>query len=231
MGYLLLEGGAEFGGRMRDPDLRAIELAGGFDVPLRIIPTAAAPDRNHIRAGNNGIKWFKSLSARDVISLPLIDKTSANDEEIINSLRAARLIYLLGGFTGYLGETLKDSMAWTAALDAYENGGVIAGSSAGAMVMCEYYFDPGSGKVAKGLNLVPNSLVLPHHNTFGKNWAPKLTKEIPNVTLLGIDEQTGMLNDGDDNSWNVYGAGEVVLYRGGQVETYTAGETFSILSF
>ena len=31
MGYLLLEGGAEFGGRMRDPDLKAIELAGGFD--------------------------------------------------------------------------------------------------------------------------------------------------------------------------------------------------------
>ena len=29
MGYLLLEGGAEFGGGMRDPDLKAIELAGG----------------------------------------------------------------------------------------------------------------------------------------------------------------------------------------------------------
>ena len=44
MGYLLLEGGAEFGGRMREPDLKAIELAGGFDAPIRIIPTAAAPD-------------------------------------------------------------------------------------------------------------------------------------------------------------------------------------------
>ncbi len=48
MGYLLLEGGAEFCGRMRDPDLRAIELAGGFDAPLRIIPTAAAPDDRSI---------------------------------------------------------------------------------------------------------------------------------------------------------------------------------------
>jgi len=27
MGHLLLEGGAEFGGRMREPDLKAIELA------------------------------------------------------------------------------------------------------------------------------------------------------------------------------------------------------------
>jgi cyanophycinase len=228
MGYLLLEGGAEFGGRMRDPDLRAIELAGGFNTSLRIIPTAAAPDQNHVHAGNNGIRWFQSLSARDVISLPLIDKTSANDENVVQQLRDAKLIYLLGGFTHYLGQTLKDSLAWNAAMDAYKNGTVIAGSSAGAMVMCEFYYDPYEGRIHEGLNLVPNSLVLPHHNTFGKKWAPKLTKEIPSVTLLGIDEQTGMLNDGDDDTWNVYGAGEVVLYRNGRVETYNAGESFSI---
>jgi cyanophycinase len=63
MGYLVLEGGAEFGGRMRDPDLRAIELAGGFDAPLRILPTAAAPDHNHVNAGNNGVRWFQGLGA------------------------------------------------------------------------------------------------------------------------------------------------------------------------
>ena len=230
MGYLLLEGGAEFGGRMRDPDLRAIELAGGFFTPLRIVPTAAAPDRNHVNAGNNGVRWFRGLGARDVISVPLIDKASANNEEIAKSLREAKLIYLLGGFTHYLGQTLKGSLAWNAALDAYRNGAVIAGSSAGAMVMCQFYYDPGSRKVVEGLNLVPNSLVLPHHDTFGKNWAPRLMKEIPNVILLGIDEQTGMMDEGENNSWNVYGAGEVILYRDGKVEKYKAGDVFSIMS-
>jgi cyanophycinase len=226
MGYLVLEGGVEFGGRMRDPDLRAIELAGGFDAPLRIIPTAAAPDNNHRRAGGNGVRWFQGLGARDVVSLPLIDKASADDEAIVDSLRAAKLIYLLGGFTHYLGQTLKDSLAWQVVIMAHQNGAVIAGSSAGAMVMCQYYYDPGSGKVVEGLNLVPNSLVLPHHNTFGKNWAQRLTKDIPNVTLLGIDEQTGMIDDGENNSWTVYGHGRVTLYRGGQVEMYKGGETF-----
>lgn len=228
MGYLVLEGGAEFGGRMRDPDLRAIELAGGFDAPLRIIPTAAAPDDNYLRAGGNGIRWFQGLGARDVVSVLLIDKASANDEEIATELRSAKLIYLLGGFTHYLGQTLKDSLAWRAVEEAYNNGAVIAGTSAGAMVMCEFYYDPSSGKVHEGLNLVPNSLVLPHHNTFGKNWAPKLTMEIPNVTLLGIDERTGMIDDSEDNAWNVYGAGEVVLYRGGNMERYKAGKSFSV---
>ena len=227
MGYLLLEGGAEFGGGMRDPDLQAIKLAGGFNVPIRIIPTAAAPDDNYRRAGNNGVRWFQGLGARDVTSLRLIDKASANDGEIADSLRNAKLIYLLGGFTHYLGQTLKDSLAWSAVVEAYQNGAVIAGSSAGAMVMCEFYYDPSAGKIVEGLNLVSNSLVLPHHNTFGRNWAPRLTKEIPNVTLIGIDEETGMIDDGDNNSWTVYGAGEVVLYRKGQTESYKKGRTFS----
>jgi hypothetical protein len=42
MGYLLLAGGAEFGGRMSEPDLRAIELAGSR-------PSAADHARSHAR--------------------------------------------------------------------------------------------------------------------------------------------------------------------------------------
>ena len=226
MGYLLLEGGAEFGGQMRDPDLKAIELAGGFDAPVRIIPTAAAPDNNHQRAGNNGIRWFQSLGAKDVGSLPLIDKASANDDSIAKSLREAKLIYMLGGFTGYLGETLKGSAAWQAVLEAYATGAIVAGSSAGAMVMCEFYYDPSRGQLIEGLNLVPNSLVLPHHNTFGKSWASRLL-EISQVTLVGIDEQTGMIDDGP-GTWTVYGVGSVTLYRNQKVEIYPTGRSFSV---
>jgi cyanophycinase len=226
MGYLLLEGGAEFGGSMRDPDRKAIELAGGFDAPICIIPTAAAPDHNHQRAGNNGIRWFQSLGAKNVVSLPLIDKVSANDEGIVSSLREAKLVYMLGGFTGYLGETLKDSAAWNAMLEVYQNGAVIAGSSAGAMVMCEFYYDPSQGQVVEGLNLVPNSIVLPHHNTFGKSWASRLL-EISQVTLLGIDEYTGMLNE-TGQTWTVYGSGSMTLYRNDRIETYPTGKTFSL---
>jgi cyanophycinase len=226
MGYLLLEGGAEFGGRMRDPDLKAIELAGGFDAPIRIIPTAAAPDHNDQRAGNNGIRWFERLGAKDVISLPLVDKVSANDENLATSLREAKLIYMLGGFTGYLGETLKGSAAWNAVLEAYGQGAVVAGSSAGAMVMCEFYYDPSQGKVVDGLSLVPHSIVMPHYNTFGKNWASRLL-EISQVTLIGIDEYTGMLND-NSQTWTVYGAGSVSLYRNDDIETYEAGKSFSV---
>lgn len=225
MGTLLLEGGAEFGGAMREPDLRAIELAGGTHVSIRIIPTAAAPDKNHLRAGNNGIRWFRSLGATNVEPVLLINQESADDFEIAGTLRAARLIYMLGGFTHYLAQTLKDSMAWDSVLGAYKDGAVIAGSSAGAMVMCEYYFDPGSGKVEQGLNLVPNACVLPHHNTFGKNWADKLKALLPGVTLLGIDEYTGMLTGGA--AWQVLGGGAVTVYDGEGMSVYERGQRFS----
>jgi len=225
MGYLLLEGGAEFGGAMREPDLRAIELAGGLDAPIRIIPTAAAPDNNHVRAGNNGIRWFRSLGATDVTSLPLIDRESANDSQIIDSLHNSKLIYMLGGFTHYLGQTFLGSQAWEAALEAYRNGAVIAGSSAGAMVMCEHYYDPGRGKVERGLNLVSNACVLPHHNTFGKNWAGKLKELLPGVTLLGIDEHTGMLTD--DGEWIMEGSGMITVYDGDDIHVYERRQRFS----
>lgn len=213
---------------MREPDLKAIELAGGFDAPIRIIPTAAAPDNNHQRAGSRGITWFQSLGARDVLSVPLLSKIRAEDQKIAQSLREARLIYLLGGFTHYLGQTLQGSLAWQAVLEAYKNGAVIAGSSAGAMVLCEYYYDPGPGRIHEGLGLVSNSLVLPHHNTFGKNWAPRLLVKIPDVTLIGIDEQTGMINSSGTDTWTVHGRGTVSLYASGELSTLGRNETFSL---
>ena len=227
MGNLLLEGGAEFGGQMREPDLRAMEWAGGFDAPIAILPTAAAPDHNHKRAGNNGIRWFQSLGAKHVFTVDVIDSTSANDPTLAASLRTSKLIYLLGGFPRHLGETLANSLCWSAVLEAHVGGAVIAGSSAGAMVMCEHYYDPYEKKLLRGLNLVPNACVLPHHNNFGKAWAGQLRQILPEAILIGIDECTGMVS-GADGKWEVKGSGEVTLYRSESTVGYGRGETFSL---
>lgn len=224
-GFLLLQGGSEFGGRMSAADLHAVELAGGFDAPVCIIPTAAAPDNNHKRAGNNGVRWFQSLGAKNVFTVDVIDSASANDPVLANLIRNSRLIYLPGGFPRHLGETLANSLCWQAALAAYEQGAVLAGSSAGAMVLCEQYYDPYEKKLLRGLNLISNACVLPHHNNFGKAWAAQLTKALPNAALVGIDERTGMIND-SSGAWQVYGAGNVTIYQSKQIEIYTPGKSF-----
>ncbi len=226
-GYILLEGGAEFGGGMAGPDLRAIELAGGVDAPICIIPTAAAPDNNHQRAGQNGVRWFRGLGAMRVTLLPLIDQASANQPSIATALHAARLIYLLGGFPDYLGKTLAGSLSWQAILEAFQNGAVVGGSSAGAMVLCQHYYDPYTQVLVEGLNLLPESCVIPHHNTIGKSWASLLSTKLPGVTLIGIDEQTGMINDAAAGQWNVYGRGAVTLYGDGETRVYHPGNVFS----
>lgn len=223
---ILLAGGAEFQPGMDAADRRAIELAGGLAAPIRVIPTAAAPDNNHARAGANAVRWFRSLGARDVASLPLTDAASAADPAVVAELRAARLIYLLGGFPRHLGESLAGSPAWAAAREAHAAGAVLAGSSAGAMVLCAHYWDPYAGELLPGLGLVPAACVLPHHNGFGASWAPRLAPRLPGVALLGIDERTGVICS-DGSQWQVYGPGAATVYNNGQATVYGPGAVFT----
>ena len=41
--------------------------------------------------------------------------------------------------------------------------------------------------------------------------------------MLGIDEETGIINDALNGGWTVYGSGKVVLYHQGKVHSYAAG--------
>lgn len=213
---------------MAAPDLRAIELAGGFDARISIIPAAAAPDNNHERAGQNGVRWFESLGADNVTVLPLIDRNSADDRSLAEALKKSRLIYLPGGFPHHLGQSLAGSLAWLAMLDAWKQGAVIAGSSAGAMVLCSHYFNPQDGRIVEGLGLLPASCVLPHHDTYGKKWAPRLLSELPDTLLIGIDEETGMLGVAEDGTWRVYGKGLVTLYNNKEVRSLASATTFKL---
>jgi cyanophycinase len=213
VGFVLLEGGNEFKAGMSTADKRAIAASGGRAASIRIIPAAAAPDNNDLRAGANGVDWFRSLGATDVRSLPVIDRATADRPDHAGELETARFIFILGGFTRYLAETLADSRTWEAMKTAHRTGAVIGGSSAGAMVLCESYFDPISETVLQGLNLLAGVCVLPHHDTFGKSWARPLGKLLPGTILIGIDEETGMLNDGPAGEWTVYGKGAVTVYK------------------
>jgi cyanophycinase len=226
-GYILLEGGAEFGGQMAAPDRRALELAGGLQAPVNIIPAAAAPDHNDRHAGATGARWFKQLGATRVAVVPLTDLASANRPEVATALGEGGLIYMLGGFPRHLGESLAGSLSWQAMLAAYEAGAVVGGSSAGAMVLGQHYFDPYANVVVAGLNLAPRTCIVPHHNRFGRTWIARLSDQLPEIWLIGIDEQTGLLDDGPNHTWNVYGQGSATLYRGGQARTYWPGDTFS----
>ena len=228
MGILLLEGGCEFQGKMADPDKKALALAGGKNAKIRIIPTAAAPNNNTERTGNNAIKWFRALGAGDIICVPIIDRKTADDPKLSAELKQANLIYIPGGFPGYLENTLNKSRCLDAIWSAYHRGAVIAGSSAGAMVLCEWYFDPQDKKIKPGWGIQKNVILIPHHDTFGGSWNSKYFKNLPDVLPVGIDEQTGMLNEMNHGQWTVYGKGGITLYRPTFTDYYRSGQTFRL---
>ncbi|MGD9251413.1 MAG: Type 1 glutamine amidotransferase-like domain-containing protein [Desulfobacterales bacterium] len=227
-GHLLLAGGAEFGGQMAAPDRKALAAAGGPEAPVAIIPAAAAPDHNAERAGHKAVRWFQSLGAGQVEALPLVDRASADEPAIAARLRRARLIYLLGGFPAHLAESLRESLSWRALREAYRNGAVIAGSSAGAMVLGRRYYDPFQSVVKPGLDLIGPIGVIPHHAAFGQRWVAILKTALPSVLLMGIDEETGALAPGIEGTWQVFGKGRVVLYAQDQTASFGHGQVFCI---
>jgi len=211
---------------MAEVDLAAIRLAGGRTTPIAIIPAAAVPANDQTNAGENGVRWFRSLGHGTVRSLGLVDRESAGDPRIASDLEASRLIFLLGGSPRYLAETLQGTRAWQAVLKAHRQGAVVGGSSAGAMVLCERFFDRTSQRVLPGLGLLAGCCVLPHHDTFGKKWALPLGRLLPGVSLLGIDEETGLLNDGPAGEWTVYGSGAVTVYKADSTIRFKHGQSF-----
>jgi cyanophycinase len=146
---------------------------------------------------------------------------------VVRDLQQSTFIYIPGGFPRYLEQTLTGSAGWAAIKEAYRNGAVVAGASAGAMVFCSHYFDPDSGEVHQGLGLVPNTCFLPHHDAFGHKWVPRLATLLPTtITLIGVDEETAILSSTTRGKWEVYGKGEATIYHTSTTERYTDGADF-----
>ena len=95
------------------------------------------------------------------------------------------------------------------------------------MVLAEKLYDPFSRKVHAGLNLMPGVCLVPHHNSSCSGWISRLLKLLPDYRMLGIDEETGVINDAPLGGWTVYGRGAAVVYHQGRVHTYTAGDSIS----
>ena len=67
----------------------------------------------------------------------MVDRASADDPVLAERIRDANFIYLSGGKPDYLLQTSINTRALEAILDVYRRGGILAGCSAGAMVMGE----------------------------------------------------------------------------------------------
>ncbi len=215
-GRIALVGGNEFRRDCDAMDRPLLAAAGGPGTPLVILPTAATNENPYV-AGENGRRHFNRLGAR-AEKIMIVDTETANMRDLAIPVEKFNMIYLTSGDPIYLLETLRGSKTWDALLAVYERGGLVAGSSAGAMVLGAqvWRFDGWT----PGLGLAPNVAVLPHHATLAARWnAPAMAAALPpGVTLIGIDEATALLLP----EARVLGSGQVTAYTAAGPQSFAA---------
>jgi cyanophycinase-like exopeptidase len=220
---LALIGGAEFNPGNETIDRYLVERAGGVQAARGlIIPTAAAKENPYV-AARNGTLWFHRLGVA-MDNVMIVDRVTADYRHFVALVENANFFYLLGGDPLYLLETLRGSKAWHVIEEKYRGGqAVVAGSSAGAMVLGKWVTDLAGGYVP-GLNLTPVPLVVaPHFDS--SNAETGLPEGFPpDSYLFGVAEKTGAVYDGE--AWRVIGPGIVrAISPGGDSEEYVQGNT------
>jgi cyanophycinase len=210
-GTLALVGGGEFtDGCDFDRDLLA--ASGGTEVV--VVPAGAAfehPDRLVSAAES----WFGSLGAT-AKAVPVLTRRDAMDVDLADVIRSARFVYLGGESPMHLRSVLKDTPTWDALVEAWQGGAVLAGSSAGAMVLTDPMVDPRGGAFTVGIGVVAPLAVVPHADTWSDDKLHRTQVLAPKGTpVAGIPDRTALLRDGD-GTWRVAGAGEVRIWLGGQ---------------
>jgi cyanophycinase len=202
---------------------REIMRASGQD-PARvlIIPTAAVA--GPVKAANDGVRHFSSLGG-NASHLMVLEKSHANDPDFVKAIAGAGVIYFTGGSPDHLLETLQGSQLLKAILEAVEKGTVLAGSSAGAMVMGSLMRRPRIGQWVEALGVTPGIAVFPHHERRDQEEISRQLQDqvSPEVTVLGIDARAGCL--GRPGNWRVVGSGKVTVYRGYKWAIYHSGES------
>lgn len=210
-GTLALVGGAEWrDGCDFDRDL--LEVAGTTEV--LVVPTAAAYEHPE-RLVASAVRWFEELGAT-VRALPVFTRTDALVPANVDTVAASRFTYLAGGSPMHLRSVLKDSPVWDALVATWRDGGVLAGSSAGAMVLCDPMVDPRGGALTLGLGLIEPLAVIPHHDSWSEDKAKRTLHIAPSgLPIVGIDERTALLRD-PSGGWSVSGIGSAVVFVDGK---------------
>ena len=220
---VLLVGGDEFRASCAGMDRHVLESTGELNPRVAIVPTAAAFENPGL-AASNGVRHFTGLGA-SAYGVDVVRREDAENPRLVAQLDGAHVIYFTGGSPEHLHSVLAGSPLLAAVSDACDAGAVWAGSSAGAMVLGSVMRRPSSGSpTSPALDIVPNVMVLPHHERSDPN---SVTEQLSGsatfgLTVLGIDGGSGVLLDTDGAT--VLGAGNVTVYRSGQWRRYAAGE-------
>jgi cyanophycinase len=139
-GSLMIIGGGEDRTDNKIVLEKFIALAGGAQKPIIIITAASTvPDD----VWEMYREAFDALGAKDVRHLPIADRAAADDAEIARAVAGAAGVFMTGGDQKRLVAVIGGTAVEHAMREAYQGGACIAGTSAGASVMCTHMIAEG----------------------------------------------------------------------------------------
>ncbi|MFA3916684.1 cyanophycinase [Ruegeria hyattellae] len=215
-GFIIPIGGGEDRVKEMQIHRKFLDLSGGPDADIVVIPTASmledtGPDYHRI---------FSDLGAGTVEFLPISRRADCDNPEFADMLDRATGIFMTGGNQLRLSAILGGTLVAQKIRRRNAAGIPVAGTSAGASIMSEHMVAGGSSNAAPAegnITLAPgmgltNAVIIDQHFTQRNRLGRLLTASSFNPFLigLGIDEDTAAFI-GPDNVVEVVGSGTVTV--------------------
>jgi cyanophycinase len=247
MKILILAGSGEFTSSMDEVDkylfseIVKYKIWKDPEVPVAIVPTAAGAEKHPEEWIKDGISHFKKLNARP-FGITVLGRNDASNPKFVKQIENVPFIYFSGGNPGYLLSSLNKTPFLLKILAMYGRGEcVLAGSSAGAMIMGSYilanakevFLEGKSDFRWKSAFKLINYIIFPHFDLVRKNSPARLSEIMESTKLgdktnwIGIDENTCIVIK-DGKRAKVMGKGTVSVGKQGNRAVYKSGQVFKL---
>lgn len=193
------------GGAMRSPEIyeRFIELAGGPDAHIVLVPTAGgAEEYDDFFQGMNA---WREHGARNLTLLHTTDPEVADTDTFIEPLETAGGVFFFGGRQWRLVDAYGGTKTEEAFRRVLDRGGVIGGSSAGASIQGSYLVRGDTrtntimmGDHQRGFGYLRNVGIDQHLIQRNRHFDMiEVIEANPELLGIGLDEDTAIVVRGD----------------------------------
>ena len=229
------------GGNMQDPAIveRFLDLAGGPDAPVVLIPTAGGAESYDETW--RGVEAFRAAGARHLTVLHTTDRDTADTEDFVAPLRRARGVWFGGGRQWRLADAYLHTKVQQELRGVLARGGVVGGSSAGATILGSYLVRGDTrtntimmGDHEEGFGFLRNVGIDQHLLRRNRQFdLLEVVRARPDLLGIGIDEDTAIVVRGD--AFEVIGRSYVAIYdherrldSGGLFYFLSPGDTYDL---
>jgi cyanophycinase len=218
---------------------RFLDLAGGPDASLVVIPTAGESDDLSDYAG--ALRDLADAGAHHVKMIHTRDRKVADSEAFAAPLRDARGVWFPGGRHWRLADAYLGTRTQAALRDVLARGGVIGGTSAGATILGSFMVRGDTkgntimvGDHVEGMGFLKNVTIDQHLLRRNRQFdLIPVIESHPELLGIGIDEDTAIVVRGD--RFEVMGTGYVAIYdrtrridSGGQFYLLAPGDRYDL---